>query len=126
MKRAVIAAASLALSLAICIASFITLSRTCKSLAPPLREISRYAQQGDSERAYEKAKEFEELWEKKHGRIEALIRHEEIDELEEIIKSLPVLARQGSTKRLEEQAESAVDRLDHIIDNEIPLISNIF
>lgn len=126
MKRAIIAAALLIGSLAICFGGYFTLSHTCRLLQPPLKEITAAAQSGDSETALKKAKEFAKIWEKEHGKIEALTQHAETDELEEIIKSLPVLARQGSLERLEEQSETAYNRLDHVINNEKPLLSNIF
>lgn len=126
MKRWVIAVGCLVLALSICFIGFFSLSRTCKKLSSPLKEISEYAQNGDEKEAVKKADEFLILWEEEHGKIEVLTRHTEVDELEEIVKSLPVLARQGRMERLCEESLSAYNRLDHIVSKEVPLISNIF
>lgn len=126
MKRAVIAVGCLVSALIICFTGFFSLSRTCRGLAAPLKEISDAAQRGDGEDAVKKADAFLVLWEEKHGILEALTRHAEVDELEETVKSLPVLARQGRLERLYEESETANNRLEHIISKELPLISNIF
>lgn len=126
MKRAIIAGVSFAAAVIICFAGYFILSRTCRSLMPPLKEITACAQKDDADGAARKADEMLKLWDNAHGKIEALTRHQEVDELEEIIKSLPVLARQGNMGRLEELSESAYDRLEHIRSKEIPLFSNIF
>lgn len=126
MKRGIIAVFCLVSAVALCIAGYITLSKTCRELQPPLKEIAECAAQDNREEAIKKSEEFAEVWENKHGRIEALTPHAEIDELEEIIKSLPTLARQGNMERLHEQSLIAFHRLDHIVKNEKPNYSNIF
>lgn len=126
MKRTIIAVASLLLSLIICFAGYFTLKKTCNDLEKSITEISFSAQSNDIESAKKKTEETLILWEETHGRIEALTPHSEIDELEEIVKSLPVYARQGDMERLEEKSEIAINRLEHIIKNETPSFSNIF
>lgn len=126
MNRSIVAALSFAAALIICVIGYITLSETCETLENSLTEISDYAESENTETAKKKTEELIVLWEKIHGRIEALVPHSETDELEEIVKSLPIYAEEGNMERLKERAEIAVNRLHHIIKNEKPLLSNIF
>lgn len=126
MNRCIVAAVSFIAAFLICLFGYMTLSDTCETLTVPLTEIIDYAESEDTEAAREKTEEMLILWEKIHGRIEALVPHAETDELEEIVKSLPIYAETGNMERLRERAEIAVNRLEHIIQNEQPLFSNIF
>ncbi|MCH5190568.1 MAG: DUF4363 family protein [Oscillospiraceae bacterium] len=126
MNRGIVAAASFIAAFLICLFGYMTLSDTCETLASSLTEIIDYAESEDTEAAQKKTEELLILWEEIHGRIESLTQHAETDELEEIIKSLPIYAETGNMERLKERAEIAVNRLEHIIQNEQPLFSNIF
>lgn len=120
------AVASFIAAFLICLFGYMTLSDTCETLESALTEIADYAESGDTEAAQKKTEELLMLWEEIHGRIEAIVPHIETDELEEIIKSLPIYAEEGNMERLKERSEIAVNRLEHIIQNEQPLFSNIF
>lgn len=126
IKRTVTAISALLLSVILCAAGFYVLNRTCNSLTQPLEELSKYAEQHDSENARKQTEKVLEMWEKSHGKIEALTRHAETDELEKIIKSLSVFVRQNDMERLEEAAQSGINRLEHIVKKELPVLSNIF
>lgn len=126
MKRLIISIVALLLALAICFSGYYILTKTCNELSGELENIILLIQSDNRDGALEKSEEIVEIWETAHGKIESFTPHEEMDELEEIIKSLPVYARQGNMERLEEKTEIAIGRLDHIIKNETPLISNIF
>ena len=126
MNRGIVAAVSFIAAFLICLFGYMTLSETCKTLESALMEIADYAESKDIEAAQEKTEELLILWDDIHGRIEALVQHNETDELEEIVKSLPIYAEEGNMERLKERTEIAVNRLEHIIKNEQPLLSNIF
>ena len=126
MNRSIVAAVSFITAFLICLFGYMTLSETCKTLESALMEIADYAESKDIEAAQEKTEELLILWDDIHGRIEALVQHNETDELEEIVKSLPIYAEEGNMERLKERTEIAVNRLEHIIKNEQPLLSNIF
>lgn len=125
MKRIFFAIGALLLAILICTAGYLILVDTCDKLESTLNEVVFYAEKNDTENALKKAQEVAEQWEDIHGRIEAVVNHAETDELEELIKSLPVYARLGNTERLCEKSEIAINRLHHVIKNEKVLISNI-
>lgn len=125
MKRIFFAIGALISAILICTAGYLILVDTCDKLESTLDEVVFFAEKGDTENALKKAQEAAKQWEDIHGRIEAVVNHAETDELEELIKSLPVYARLGNTERLCEKSEIAINRLHHIIKNEKVLISNI-
>lgn len=126
MKRLILAISSLILAVAICTGGYFLLKSTCETLYNELEKVSDSAVNGSPEEALAAAREAVELWEEIHGRIEGITRHSETDELEEIVKSLPVYAESGNMERLFEKAEIGKNRLEHIVKNEKPLLSNIF
>ena len=125
MKRIFFAIGALLSALLICTAGYLFLVDTCDKLETTLNQVVFYAEKDDTENALKKAQEVAKQWEDIHGRIEAVVNHAETDELEELIKSLPVYARLGNTERLCEKSEIAINRLHHVIKNEKVLISNI-
>lgn len=125
MKRIFFAVGALLLAITICITGYIVLTDTCNKLEKTLDEVVFFAENGDVEKSLEKSEEAVAKWEEIHGRIEALVNHAETDELEELIKSLPVYARLGNTERLCEKAEIAINRLQHVVKNEKIMLSNI-
>lgn len=125
MKRIFFAIGALLSALLICTAGYLILVDTCDKLETTLNEVVFYAEKDDTENALKKAQEAAKQWEDIHDRIEAVVNHAETDELEELIKSLPVYARLGNTERLCEKSEIAINRLHHVIKNEKVLISNI-
>lgn len=125
MKRIFFAIGALLSAILICTAGYLILVDTCEKLESTLNEVVFFAERNDAENALKKAEEASQQWEDIHGRIEAVVNHAETDELEELIKSLPVYARLGNTERLCEKSEIAINRLHHVIKNEKVLISNI-
>ncbi len=125
MKRIFFAIGALLSAILICTAGYLILVDTCEKLESTLNEVVFFAERNDAENALKKAEEASQQWEDIHGRIEAVVNHAETDELEELIKSLPVYARFGNTERLCEKSEIAINRLHHVIKNEKVLISNI-
>lgn len=125
MKRIFFAIGALLSAILICTAGYLILIDTCNKLESTLNEVVFFAETNDTENALKKAQEASDQWEDIHGRIEAVVNHAETDELEELIKSLPVYARLGNTERLCEKSEIAINRLHHVIKNEKVLISNI-
>lgn len=126
MKRTVFAIAALISAVVICFTGFNIINNTCNEIENSLKDVSAYAKEDNIPMAQKKAHQSVELWEDIHGKIEAFTPHSETDELEEIIKSLPVFAQQGNMERLEQESEKAIHRLEHIVKNEKPLLSNIF
>ena len=126
MKRIVLAIGALIVAFTLAFVGYFWVDNVCKELETHLTEICNVAQQDDIENAIKKSQETITVWEEVHDIIESFIRHEETDNLEELIKSLPVYAKQGNLERLEQQADLAIDELSHLIRNEKPLISNIF
>ncbi|MBR5202222.1 MAG: DUF4363 family protein [Clostridia bacterium] len=125
MKRIFFAIGALLSAILICTVGYFVLVDTCDKLETTLNEVVYFAENDDTENALKKAQEVADQWEEIHGRIEAVVNHAETDELEEVIKSLPVYARLGDTERLCEKTEIAINRLHHIVKNEKVLISNI-
>lgn len=125
MKRIFFAIGALLSAILICTVGYFVLVDTCDKLETILNEVVYFAENDDTENALKKAQEVADQWEEIHGRIEAVVNHAETDELEEVIKSLPVYARLGDTERLCEKTEIAINRLHHIVKNEKVLISNI-
>ena len=125
MKRIFFAIGALLSAILICTTGYLILVDTCDKLESTLNEVVFFAEKNDTENALKKADEVAKQWEDIHGRIEAVVNHAETDELEELIKSLPVYARLGNTERLCEKSEIAINRLHHVIKNEKVLISNI-
>ena len=125
MKRIFFAIGALLSAIIICTTGYLVLVDTCDKLESSLNEVVFFAEKNDTENALKKAEEVTKQWEHIHGRIEAVVNHAETDELEELIKSLPVYARLGNTERLCEKSEIAINRLHHLIKNEKVLISNI-
>lgn len=126
MKRIILSISALVTAFALAFIGYFWVDNACNKLEVHLTEICNVAQQDDTENAIKKAQEAVTLWEDVHDIIESFIRHEETDKLEELIKSLPLYAKQGNMERLEQQADLAIDELSHLIRNEQPLISNIF
>lgn len=126
MKRLIIAISAILGAFIISFSGYFSVDNACKKLENHLLEICSVAQDKKTETATKMADEAVILWEDVHGTIESFIRHEETDKLEELIKSLPIYAQQDNMERLEQQADSAIDELHHLIRSEKPIISNIF
>lgn len=126
MKRIIVAVISLAIAITICFIGYFSVDSSCKKIEENLLNICTLAQNEEVEKSIKESQTAIDLWESSHGLIESFIRHEETDKLEELIKSLPVYAKQGNMERLEQQADLAIDELHHLIRSEKPLISNIF
>ncbi len=126
MKRIIIAISVIVFAFAISFTGYFLVDKACKELENHLSDICNVAQEKNTEKAVLMSEDAVIMWEDVHDTIESFIRHEETDKLEELIKSLPVYARQGNMERLEQQADLAIDELHHLIRNEKPLISNIF
>lgn len=126
MKRIIIAISVLVIAFSISFTGYFLVDNSCKKLENHLTDICNVAQDKNIEKSVEMSENTVEIWEDVHDTIESFIRHEETDKLEELIKSLPVYAKQGNMERLEQQADLAIDELHHLIRNEKPLISNIF
>lgn len=126
MKRIIIAVGVIALAFVISFTGYSLVNKSCKKLEKHLSDICTVAQNKNTEKSVQMSEDAVEMWEDVHDTIESFIRHEETDKLEELVKSLPVYAKQGNMERLEQQADLAIDELHHLIRNEKPLISNIF
>lgn len=126
MKRIIIAISVIVFAFAISFTGYFLVDKACKKLENHLSDICNVAQGNNTEKSILMSEDAVKMWEDVHDTIESFIRHEETDKLEELIKSLPVYARQGNMERLEQQADLAIDELHHLIRNEKPLISNIF
>ena len=126
MKRIIVAVSAILGAFAISFTGYFLVDNACKKLENHLWGICTVAQKEETEKAVTMSDDAVTLWEDVHGLVESFIRHEETDKLEELIKSLPVYAQQGNMERLEQQADSAIDELHHLIRSEKPIISNIF
>lgn len=126
MKRIITAVGVIVMAFAISFTGYFLVDKACKKLENALSEICNTAQDINIEKSIELSENAVVLWEDVHDTIESFIRHEETDKLEELVKSLPVYAKQGNMERLEQQADLAIDELHHLIRNEKPLLSNIF
>lgn len=126
MKRIIIAVSVIVIAFAISFTGYFLVDKACKKLENHLTDICTVAQNKNTEKSVQMSEDAVKMWEDVHDTIESFIRHEETDKLEELIKSLPVYAKQGNMERLEQQADLAIDELHHLIRNEKPLISNIF
>ncbi len=126
MKRVIIAILAISFAFVISFSGYFLVENCCKELETGLADICNVAQNNHKEKAVQKSEKIVKTWEDVHGTIESFIRHEETDKLEELIKSLPVYAKQGNMDRLEQQSDLAMDELHHLIRNEKPLFSNIF
>lgn len=126
MKRIIIAVIAIASAITISFVGFFCVKNTCNRLEDALAELSELSNENKTEQAIKKSEELIVLWDEIHGRIESFIDHDETDKLEEIIRNLPIYARQGNMERLEQQIDLAIDELGQIIRSEKPIISNIF
>ena len=126
MKRVIIAVSAILGAFVISFSGYFLDDNACENLENHLWDICDVSQKQETEKAVKMSDDAVALWEDVHGLVESFIRHEETDKLEELIKSLPVYAKQGNLERLEQQADLAIDELHHLIRSEKPLLSNIF
>lgn len=126
MNRIIVSIIALILVIAVASFSVLSLDSSCKNLSENLDEIKNAAEIKDNEKAIELTEKALELWDKEERKISLLVDHSEIDEIEKTLKSLPVLARQGSMERLEEQSSIAAERVRHIREKEKISAKNIF
>lgn len=126
MNRIIVSVIALILVIAVASFSVLSLDSSCKNLSENLDEIKSAAEFKDSEKAIELTEKALELWDEEERKISLLVDHSEIDEIEKTLKSLPVLARQGSMERLEEQSSIAAERVRHIREKEKISVNNIF
>lgn len=126
MNRIIVSVIALILVIAVASFSVLSLDSSCKNLSENLDEIKSAAEIKDTEKTIELTENMLEMWEKEEKKISLLVNHSEIDEIEKTVKSLPVLARQGNTERLEEQSSVAAERVRHIREKEKISAKNIF
>lgn len=126
MNRIIVSVIALILVIAVASFSVLSLDSSCRNLSENLDEIKSAAEFKDSEKAIELTEKALELWDEEERKISLLVDHSEIDEIEKTLKSLPVLARQGSMERLEEQSSIAAERVRHIREKEKISVKNIF
>ncbi len=126
MNRIIVSIAALILVISIAVFGVTALDKSCKNLAVNLDEIKQSAVNNDREKAIQLTEKALEIWEKEEKKISLLVDHSEIDDIEQTIKSLPVLARQGNMERLQEKSSIAAERVRHIRDKEKILPQNVF
>lgn len=126
MNRIIVSVIALILVIAVASFSVLSLDSSCKNLSENLDEIKSAAEIKDTEKTIELTEKALELWDEEERKISLLVDHSEIDEIEKTLKSLPVLARQGSMERLEEQSSIAAERVRHIREKEKISVKNIF
>ncbi|MCH5169784.1 MAG: DUF4363 family protein [Oscillospiraceae bacterium] len=126
MNRIVVSVIVLLLVFGIATFSVMSLDASCKTLASSLDEIKQTAELGDREKAIELSQKTLEIWDKEEKKISLLVNHGEIDEIEKIIKSLPIYARQDNMEKLEEKSSIAAERVRHIRDKENVSAGNVF
>lgn len=126
MNRIIVSVIALILVIAVASFSVLSLDSSCRNLSENLDEIKSAAEFKDAEKTIELTEKALELWDEEEGKISLLVNHSEIDEIEKTLKSLPVLARQGSMERLEEQSSIAAERVRHIREKEKISVKNIF
>ncbi len=126
MNRNIVSLAALILVFSIALCGITSLDASCKKLSEKLDEIKISAENKDSENAVSLTENVLEIWEKEDKKISLLVDHREIDEIEQTIKSLPVLARQGNMEKLEEKSSIAAERVRHIREKEKISVKNIF
>ncbi|MCH5190185.1 MAG: DUF4363 family protein [Oscillospiraceae bacterium] len=126
MNRIIVSVIVLLSVVGIATFSVMSLDASCERLAESLDEIKQTAEAGDSEKAVELTENILDVWEKQEKKISLLIDHGEIDEIEKIIKSLSVYARQDNMERLEEKSSVAAERVRHIKDKEKVSPQNVF
>lgn len=73
----------------------------------------------------ERAKEIQELWEKKQGLLATLLPHDELEEIEIGIMSLTDFNSQGMTEEYVKTLNNCINRLNHIEETEKPTLKNI-
>lgn len=126
MNRIAVSVAALILIITIATLGVLSLDSSCKKLAEALDEIKQTAVTGDREKTMALAENILDIWDKEEKKISLLVNHEEIDEIEQTIKSLPVYARQDNMEKLEEKSSIAAERVRHIRDKEKLSPENIF
>lgn len=126
MNRIVVSITVLVLVIAIASFGVMSLDSSCKNLSEKLDEIKSAAVNSDREKAIQLTEKALEIWEKEEKKISLLVDHSEIDDIEQTIKSLPVLARQGNMERLQEKSSIAAERVRHIRDKERISAQNVF
>ena len=126
MNRIIVSVIALILVIAVASFSVLSLDSSCRNLSENLDEIKSAAEFKDAEKTIELTEKALELWDEEEGKISLLVNHSEIDEIEKTLKSLPVLARQGSMEGLEEQSSIAAERVRHIREKEKISVKNIF
>ena len=126
MNRIIVSVIALILVIAVASFSVLSLDSSCRNLSENLDEIKSAAEFKDAEKTIELTEKALELWDEEEGKISLLVNHSEIDEIEKTLKSLPILARQGSMERLEEQSSIAAERVRHIREKEKISVKNIF
>lgn len=126
MNRIAVSIAVLILVIAIAFFGIMSLDASCKKLAEALDEIKQTAVTGDREKAIALTDNILDIWDKEEKKISLLVNHEEIDDIEQTIKSLPVYARQDNMEKLEEKSSIAAERVRHIRDKEKISAQNVF
>lgn len=126
MNRLFVAVGIIGLSLAISFIGYFTVKSNCGIIEDQLERVCILAREKKTDEARREAEISVSLWEKQHGKIEAFVPHSVTDNLEEMIKSLPIYAQQNNMERLEQQADMAIDEIHHLLRSEKPLLSNIF
>lgn len=126
MNRIVVSITVLILVIAVAFFGIRSLDSSCKNLSGKLDEIKNAAVNSDREKALKLTQQVLEIWEEEEKKISLLVDHSEIDDIEQTIKSLPVLARQDNMEKLEEKSSIAAERVRHIRDKERISAQNVF
>ena len=126
MKRIFLAVGSLFLAIIICFFGVFILNKSCNEIASELNKLALSIETGNMENIKKSTENVIVVWEKADKRIEMLTKHAETDELQKIIKSLPVYAQMGDKDRLFEETKFALNKIEHILGNEKIHLSNIF
>ena len=89
-------------------------------------EIRILCEDRETEKALEKAEEFEKEWNRGHFILKISANRNELKELESSVISLPVLIKKDKTDKAVEQCETTLTEIEFLLDGEKINFENVF
>ena len=125
MKRTIVAACILAITIGLCVGELIFMQNAVYSFKNCVKDIVFLVKNQELDNAIVQSEELLAAWRKKHAIMSTFIDHEPLREIETSFASLKAELEQEDFENFFVESETALINLDYLNVTEQPLLCNI-
>ncbi len=126
MKRSITILVILAGIIALSVGSLLYLKQVDAEISGLLNASCQSVEQGDFSHAAKLAEQTQEKWEHHETYLSIFVRHNDLDEMTEVVAELKDYAEQKDAAMFCASADKAASLIRHIYESELPTVKNFF